>query len=87
LSSGGLHGRYEHYISVDRAIYLFSHVLFASLYKRFMFDTPLAIDNNGEVVTDPVYKMLQPIKKAKYPDITEVRILQHFINTTHSICI
>ena len=41
--------------------------------KKFMFDTPLAIESNGEVVTNPVYKMLQPIKKAKYPDITEVR--------------
>lgn len=36
-----------------------------------MFDTPLAIEDKGEVVTNPVYKMLQPIKKAKYPDITE----------------
>lgn len=36
-----------------------------------MFDTPLDIDSNGETVTNPVYKMLQPIKKAKYPDITE----------------
>jgi hypothetical protein len=36
-----------------------------------MFDTPLTISNKGVTVTDPVYKMLQPIKKAKYPDITE----------------
>lgn len=36
-----------------------------------MFDTPLAINNKGETVSNPVYKMLQPIKKAKYPDITE----------------
>lgn len=38
-----------------------------------MFDTPLSISNKGETVTQPPFKMLQPIKKAKYPDITEVR--------------
>eukprot|EP00804_Cyclotella_cryptica_P025943 CCRYP_002775-RB/>CCRYP_002775-RB protein AED:0.23 eAED:0.23 QI:0/0.87/0.88/1/0.75/0.77/9/104/612 len=42
-----------------------------SAWEKFMFDTPLTIENKGETKTDPVYKMLQPIKKAKYPDITE----------------
>ncbi|KAL7481631.1 hypothetical protein ACHAW6_007314 [Cyclotella cf. meneghiniana] len=42
-----------------------------SAWEKFMFDTPLAIENKGETKTDPVYKMLQPIKKSKYPDITE----------------
>lgn len=36
-----------------------------------MFDTQLTIQTKEGTVTDPVYKMLQPIKKAKYPDITE----------------
>ena len=45
----------------------------ANLHQKFMFDTPLAIQNNGETTTNPVYKLLQPIKKAKYPDITPVR--------------
>jgi hypothetical protein len=54
-----------------------------------MFDTPLAIENKGETKTDPVYKMLQPIKKSKYPDITEVRhacvtpLLRHIMCNMH----
>ncbi|KAL7478756.1 hypothetical protein ACHAW6_004512 [Cyclotella cf. meneghiniana] len=44
--------------------------LWWSAWEKFMFDTPLAIQNNGQTKTDPVYKLLQPIKKAKYPDIT-----------------
>lgn len=58
-------------------------------YQKFMFDTPLAIENNGETKTDPVYKMLQPIKKSKYPDITEVRhtcftiLLLHIMYNMH----
>ena len=40
-------------------------------WKKFMFDTPLTISNKGATVTNHVYEMLQPIKKAKYPDITE----------------
>lgn len=40
-------------------------------WEKFMFDTPLTISNKGTTVTNPVYKMLQPIKKSKYPDITE----------------
>jgi hypothetical protein len=40
-------------------------------WEKFMFDTPLTISNKGATDTMPVYKMLQPIKKAKYPDITE----------------
>lgn len=40
-------------------------------WEKFMFDTPLTISNKGDTVTNPVYKMLQPIKKSKYPDITE----------------
>eukprot|EP01082_Thalassiosira_pseudonana_P003589 g3184.t1 g3184 contig12:1584654-1586845(+) len=45
--------------------------LWWSEWERFMFDTPLSISNKGETVTQPPFKMLQPIKKAKYPDITE----------------
>ena len=37
-----------------------------------MFDTPLTISTqNGDVTRFPC-QMLQKIKKAKYPDITEV---------------
>eukprot|EP00956_Cyclotella_meneghiniana_P002623 scaffold3075_cov62-Cyclotella_meneghiniana.AAC.6 len=45
--------------------------LWWSAWEKFMFDTALSIEDKGEVTTNPVYKMLQPIKKAKYPDITE----------------
>lgn len=42
-------------------------------YQKFLFDTPLQIkDTKTDTVGNiPVYKMLQPIKKSKYPDITE----------------
>lgn len=40
-------------------------------WENFMFDTPLTIQVKDSTVTDPPYKMLQPIKKSKYPDITE----------------
>ena len=40
-------------------------------WETFMFDTPLTIQMKDETITSPPYKMLQPIKKAKYPDITE----------------
>jgi hypothetical protein len=39
-------------------------------WETFMFDTPLKLPNS---VRSP-YEMLQPIKKAKYPSITEVRM-------------
>ena len=42
-----------------------------SAWETFMFDTPLTIKAKGEVKTTRVYEMLQPIKKAKYPAITE----------------
>mmetsp|Transcript_18802 Transcript_18802/g.39097 ORF Transcript_18802/g.39097 Transcript_18802/m.39097 type:complete len:536 (-) Transcript_18802:147-1754(-) len=42
-----------------------------SAWEKFMFDTPLQVEDKGEIKNDPPYKMLQPIKKAKYPDITE----------------
>jgi hypothetical protein len=37
-------------------------------WEKFMFDTPLTIPMKDGPI--PVYKMLQPIKKSKYPDIT-----------------
>jgi hypothetical protein len=42
-------------------------------YQTFLFDTPLKMKDTktGAVDTVPVYKLLQPIKKSKYPDITE----------------
>jgi len=39
-------------------------------WEKFMFDTPLTIQMKDGTRTDPPYKMLQPIKRAKYPDIT-----------------
>jgi len=42
-----------------------------SAWEKFMFDTELTIEMADGEVTDPVYKMLQPIKKSKYPDITK----------------
>ncbi|KAL7464376.1 hypothetical protein ACHAXS_004713 [Conticribra weissflogii] len=36
-----------------------------------MFDTHLEIETKNGVQTNPPYKLLQPIKKSKYPDITE----------------
>ena len=41
-------------------------------YQKFMFDTPLKIKNTktGTVDNVPVYTMLQPISKTKYPEIT-----------------
>eukprot|EP00578_Thalassiosira_sp_NH16_P023927 CAMPEP_0181091284 /NCGR_PEP_ID=MMETSP1071-20121207/8317_1 /TAXON_ID=35127 /ORGANISM="Thalassiosira sp., Strain NH16" /LENGTH=615 /DNA_ID=CAMNT_0023173415 /DNA_START=118 /DNA_END=1968 /DNA_ORIENTATION=- len=44
--------------------------LWWSAWERFMFDTPLTIQKKEGAITDPPYKMLQPIKKSKYPDIT-----------------
>lgn len=40
-------------------------------WAKFMFHQELTIQNKGETITQHVYEMLQPIKKAKYPDITE----------------
>src|SRR5210317_2198610 len=45
--------------------------LWWSAWEKFMFDTPLTIQSKDGTFTEPPYKMLQPIKKAKYPDITE----------------
>lgn len=44
--------------------------LWWAAWERFMFDTPLTIQMKDGTITDPPYKLLQPIKKAKYPDIT-----------------
>ena len=43
--------------------------------QSFMFDKPLTIKSKDGTKTIPPYKMLQPIKKSKYPDITEVSTL------------
>merc|ERR1712157_245554 len=41
-------------------------------WESFMFDTPLAIPSKDNTVEQKIpYQMLNPIKKAKYPDITE----------------
>mmetsp|Transcript_9743 Transcript_9743/g.14993 ORF Transcript_9743/g.14993 Transcript_9743/m.14993 type:complete len:575 (-) Transcript_9743:55-1779(-) len=40
-----------------------------SEWKRFMFEKPITMSEGGEPTR--VIKLLQPIKKAKYPDITE----------------
>lgn len=42
-------------------------------YEKFLFDTPIKIkDPKTEKVSSvPIYSMLQPIKKSKYPDITD----------------
>ncbi|KAL7531592.1 hypothetical protein ACHAWF_003840 [Thalassiosira exigua] len=42
--------------------------LWWTAWEKFMFDTPLTIPMKDGPI--PVYKMLQPIKKSKYPDIT-----------------
>ena len=39
--------------------------------QSFMFDTPLTIKTKESQETSPVYSMLLPIKKSKYPAITE----------------
>ena len=39
--------------------------------QSFMFDTPLTIKTKEGQETSPVYSMLLPIKKSKYPAITE----------------
>ena len=39
-------------------------------WEKFMFDTKLSISTKDGVVSEEPYKMLQPIKKSKYPDIT-----------------
>ena len=40
-------------------------------WEKFMFETPLKIKTSEGVVEQIPYAMLQPIKKSKYPDITE----------------
>lgn len=45
--------------------------LWWSAWEEFMFDTKLEIQKKDEVTNMKVYEMLQPIKKSKYPDITE----------------
>jgi hypothetical protein len=41
-------------------------------WERFMFDEKLSIKGKGGVVEEHIpYELLQPIKKAKYPEITE----------------
>jgi hypothetical protein len=46
-------------------------------WEKFMFDTPLKMKDTktGEVVKASPYSMLQPIKKSKYPEITEEEAL------------
>lgn len=44
--------------------------LWWAAWEKFMFDTPLTIQKKEGAITEPPYKMLQPIKKSKYPDIT-----------------
>lgn len=41
-------------------------------WETFMFDTPLSIFSKTETLSFVPYQMLKPIKKAKYPAITEV---------------
>ena len=38
---------------------------------KFMFINPLKIKTKDGEYTSPVYQMLLPIKRAKYPDLTE----------------
>jgi len=45
--------------------------LWWAAWEKFMFDTPLTIQSKDDIITKPPYQLLQPIKKAKYPDITE----------------
>ena len=45
--------------------------LWWAAWEKFMFDTPLTIQTKDDIITKPPYQLLQPIKKAKYPDITE----------------
>eukprot|EP00591_Stephanopyxis_turris_P005284 CAMPEP_0195521794 /NCGR_PEP_ID=MMETSP0794_2-20130614/19353_1 /TAXON_ID=515487 /ORGANISM="Stephanopyxis turris, Strain CCMP 815" /LENGTH=483 /DNA_ID=CAMNT_0040651415 /DNA_START=369 /DNA_END=1820 /DNA_ORIENTATION=- len=40
-------------------------------WEGFMFDTPLKIKTKDGIQSSTPYEMLQPIKKSKYPDITE----------------
>ena len=42
-----------------------------SEWEGFMFDTPLTIQSKKGIEQKAPYEMLQPIKKSKYPDITE----------------
>ena len=42
-----------------------------SVWESFMFDTPLEIKTKKGIEEKVPYQLLQPIKKAKYPDITE----------------
>ncbi|KAL7537636.1 hypothetical protein ACHAXR_012007 [Thalassiosira sp. AJA248-18] len=44
--------------------------LWWAAWEKFMFDTPLTIEMKDGTFTDPPYKLLQPIKKSKYPEIT-----------------
>lgn len=54
-------------------------------WEAFMFIRPIRIktrDGNKDAIP---YSMLQPIKKAKYPDITEVSVDQYAINQWISV--
>ena len=42
-----------------------------SAWEEFMFDTSLQIQTKKGIEQKAPYEMLQPIKKSKYPDITE----------------
>ncbi|KAL7437069.1 hypothetical protein ACHAXM_007130 [Skeletonema potamos] len=45
--------------------------LWWSAWEEFMFDTPLEMKTKKGIEQKAPYEMLQPIKKSKYPDITE----------------
>jgi hypothetical protein len=49
---------------------LSSMALWWAAWESFMFDSKLRIKGNAGVEEVHVYEMLQPIKRAKYPDIT-----------------
>lgn len=43
-------------------------------WEKFMFDDPLTIKTKSGDETQIPYQMLQPIKKAKYPAVSEVSV-------------
>lgn len=40
-------------------------------WQNFIFDTQLKISQDGKIETKPIWSMLQPIKKSKYPAISD----------------
>jgi hypothetical protein len=47
-------------------------------WETFMFTRPIKIKTRDGIQDKIPYSMLQPIKKAKYPDISEVSYLTAF---------